>query len=318
MSVGAQSQSLADDDPAWQKYQFLLKSSTLEWLYTQPFVLKIEFRVYDLQGNPVESGTAQESWGPDPTRYFRVDAPSLKEGSESAGIPYPPSHSRESFLVHQALEAIVRPFPKTLKRTSFAMDQFQQEQGGLTTDCFVLVPPSSRQADTPTYCTDSENRLKLLESMETYVAERKNFRKYHFHEVPIDLTISYGGRLALSAHVIELDDVMSPADARPAAMTKRDTPTISADVIAGQRLNRPDPKFPKQAKKQHIKGVVVLAARITKQGAMSELEIIASPDPILSNSALEAVGKWTFKPYLLNGEPIELDTVVAVNYHIKG
>lgn len=314
--LSAQIAQLNDEDVSWQKYQYLLRSSTLEWLYTEPFVLKIDFQLYDLQGKPVETGTAQESWGPGQFRYFRVDAPSLKEGSESAGIPYPTSHSRESFLVHQALEAIVRPFPHVMARSAFVMDQFQQDNDNVAQDCFALAHPGERSESTSTYCTDIENHIAVMRGIGGYVILRRSFRKYHYHQIPTEVTISYGGLPAISAHVTELDDVPSATDSRLSTMTTRDTPTISAVVMSGQQLKKIDPKYPKQAKKKHIQGIVLLTGVITKQGTLTDIEIIASPDPLLGDSAVDAVRQWTYKPYLLNGQPTDVETSIAVNYQL--
>jgi len=315
-TLSAQTVQLADEDVSWQKYQYLLRSSTLEWLYTEPFVLKIEFQLYDLQGKPVETGTAQESWGPGKVRYFRVDAPSLKEGSESAGIPYPTSHSRESFLVHQMLQAIVRPFPSPVKRPAFIMDQFQQQEEGISQDCFALSSPSERSESTSSYCTDMENHISVMRGLGGYVILRKSFRKYHYHQIPMEVTISYGGLPAISANVVELDDVPSAIDSRPVKMTTRDTPMVSAQAMSGQQLKKIDPKYPKQAKKKHIEGIVLLTGVVTKQGNLTDIEIIASPDPLLGDSAVDAIRQWTYKPYLIDGQPAEVDTSIAVNYRL--
>jgi TonB family protein len=313
----AQASPIVEKDPSWEKYQFLLRSSTLEWLYTEPFVLRIGFTLYDLQGNPVESGTAQESWGPEPVRYFRIDAPSDKEGTDESGAAYPPQHSRESFLVHQALQSIARPFPNTIKQRDFIMDQFLQEVDGSSQDCFALTSPTLRTESTPTYCTDGDNHLATLRGIGDYTLQRKNFRHFHYHWIPTDISLTYGGKLALTAHVLELDDVPSATAARPSAMTTEVTPLIPADALSVLRLKREEPKYPKQAKKKRITGIVLIAATITREGTIADLQIIASPDLLLSESATQAVSKWTFKPYLLRGAPVEVDTTIAVNYQIS-
>ncbi len=89
---------------------------------------------------------------------------------------------------------------------------------------------------------------------------------------------------------------------------------IHGDDIAALALNRPQPAYPKQAKKKHITGSVLLCAIITKEGTIAGLDIVASPNPLLSASALEAVRTWTFKPYLIEGKPTAVDTVITVNY----
>jgi len=62
-----------------------------------------------------------------------------------------------------------------------------------------------------------------------------------------------------------------------------------------------------------IQGTVELAAAISKEGVPLELRVISSSDDDLSESALEAVGQWRYRPALLNGEPVEIETVVTIS-----
>ena len=88
---------------------------------------------------------------------------------------------------------------------------------------------------------------------------------------------------------------------------------ISAAVVAGMALSKPDPVYPAEAKAAHVQGAVILHAIISKQGAIEKLEVI-SGNGMLVNSARDAVSQWTYKPYLLNGQPVEVETSITVNY----
>jgi TonB family protein len=103
--------------------------------------------------------------------------------------------------------------------------------------------------------------------------------------------------------------VMEPTQA-DAGRTLR----ISPGVIAGQRITFAEPVYPEDAKKAKLSGTVVLHAIIDKDGSIKTLEVLSSTNPMFNNSALEAVHKWTYKPYLLNGDPTAVDTTITVNY----
>ena len=75
------------------------------------------------------------------------------------------------------------------------------------------------------------------------------------------------------------------------------------------------PKYPKEAKKKHIEGVVRLNIVIDHDGKVIETNL-RSGDPVLANAAVEAVREWRYKPTLLNGKPIEVQTEVDVNFHL--
>ena len=88
---------------------------------------------------------------------------------------------------------------------------------------------------------------------------------------------------------------------------------VSAGVVAGNLQTKIDPVYPAIAKANRIAGTVILHAVISKSGSIENLQVI-SGHPMLTQSALEAVRRWKYKPYYLNGEPVEVDTTIQVNF----
>jgi protein TonB len=92
---------------------------------------------------------------------------------------------------------------------------------------------------------------------------------------------------------------------------------VSSGTVAGMILSRPDPVYPPIAKAAHVQGVVILHAIISKTGTIEGLQVVSGP-PMLTGSAMDAVKRWRYKPYLLNGEPTEVDTTINVNFTFGG
>lgn len=90
---------------------------------------------------------------------------------------------------------------------------------------------------------------------------------------------------------------------------------VSGGVMAGHILTKVMPVYPVEAKKNHVSGSVVMRALIGKEGDIESLEAISGP-PMLKDAALRAVKQWTYQPYLLNGEPTEVDTTIVVNFNL--
>jgi TonB family protein len=88
---------------------------------------------------------------------------------------------------------------------------------------------------------------------------------------------------------------------------------VSSGVSQGLLVNKVSPEYPADAREQHIQGVVILQVNIDKEGNVNNVELI-SGHPLLAPAAIEAVKQWKYKPYLLNGEPVEVDTQVQVNF----
>lgn len=93
---------------------------------------------------------------------------------------------------------------------------------------------------------------------------------------------------------------------------------VSSGVTQGLKVHDVQPQYPQMAKIARVQGPVVLAAIIGKDGAIQNLRVISTASPLLNQAALEAVKQWKYRPYILNGEPVEVDTTITVNFTLSG
>jgi protein TonB len=123
-----------------------------------------------------------------------------------------------------------------------------------------------------------------------------------------------------------------PADSsKPAAATPVTTATpetlkakpsppekvrVSQGVSAGLLVKKVPPIYPSEARHAHIEGTVVLQANIAKTGDITDLEVLDGPIE-LAVSAVNAVRQWKYRPYLLLGEPVAVETQIVVNYRLS-
>ncbi|MBZ5663811.1 MAG: energy transducer TonB [Acidobacteriia bacterium] len=91
---------------------------------------------------------------------------------------------------------------------------------------------------------------------------------------------------------------------------------ISSGVSTGLLVRKVTPEYPPNAKYAHIQGTVVLQAVINKTGDVVDLEIVSGPMELVL-SAVNAVRKWKYRPYLLKGNPIAVQTQIVVNYTLQ-
>jgi protein TonB len=107
-----------------------------------------------------------------------------------------------------------------------------------------------------------------------------------------------------------------PASEKPAS--KRPLRVRVSEMVSQALIVRKvQPAYPEEARHNHIQGNVVMKAEITQTGEVKELTVI-SGDPALAPAAVEAVKQWTYKPYKLNGDPVELETQVTVAFKLSG
>lgn len=103
-------------------------------------------------------------------------------------------------------------------------------------------------------------------------------------------------------------DLTPPADATAARPRKV---SVSAGLMQGNLISQPAPQYPKDAREAHITGTVVLQATVDREGNIANLKVISGPSA-LQEAAVNVVQRWRYKPYLLNGAPVEVETQINV------
>lgn len=90
---------------------------------------------------------------------------------------------------------------------------------------------------------------------------------------------------------------------------------VSQGVSSGLLTHKVEPQYPPLAKQARIQGSVVLHAIIGKDGRIENLQVVQG-HPMLSGAAISAVKEWRYKPYYLNGQPVEVETNITVNFKL--
>lgn len=86
---------------------------------------------------------------------------------------------------------------------------------------------------------------------------------------------------------------------------------VSRGVMDGLLVRKTMPQYPPLARAMGVEGTVILQASISKAGTIENLRVVSGPQ-LLQQAALEAVSQWRYRPYLLNGDPVEVETTVNV------
>jgi periplasmic protein TonB len=109
-----------------------------------------------------------------------------------------------------------------------------------------------------------------------------------------------------------LGGVIGGADAPPPP--RPPTPQrirVGGNVEAASLINKVQPEYPPIAQAAHVSGTVVLRAVISKNGSIEQLQFVSGP-PLLMKAAMDAVKQWHYRPTVLNGNPVEVETTVDV------
>jgi TonB family protein len=133
------------------------------------------------------------------------------------------------------------------------------------------------------------------------------------HESSQDITLKVGSVAE------EVNVVAESAKTLPGATAAKPTQVRSGgDLQAPKLLSMVKPIYPAAAKENGVEGTVVLHAVIGMEGSPLSLRVMNSRiDPGLARAAVEAVSQWRYSPTLLNGQPIEVDTTITVNFKLS-
>lgn len=106
--------------------------------------------------------------------------------------------------------------------------------------------------------------------------------------------------------------------AGPPATTPSSKPLpVSSGVLAGNLIAPIRPEYPQIARATHIEGTVVIDAIISRTGSIESTRVLSGP-PMLQRAALDAVRQARYRPFLLNGQPTEVQTTITINFRMGG
>ena len=141
---------------------------------------------------------------------------------------------------------------------------------------------------------------------------------YREFNVQADTDVKRGLVLPLAATQAEKNQQVD-AGSRPAAAQPSESKDlkINPSIAEANLIRKVQPVYPAAAKEARVQGKVELQMVISPEGVPLDISVISSPSDDLTQSALDAVGQWRYRPILLNGQPIQAITKVTVNYTLS-
>jgi TonB family protein len=293
----------------------------LDQVDAKPWHLKLDVTLFNAQGaNPV-AGTI-EVWhsGPDERITFAFGAVSATK-LRSGGKTYWNSTGTIPDGAEEILAEVLHIGP-SLGDVSESAPELRKEKFGKTQlDCIMLTPTMKGKNKVPvglfpTYCLDpSGDEIRISYEFGSKSVVANQLGKFLDHEVPMQLAVNEGKVLVATSKVSALATYSpSPEEFTPGPEMKQasDIARISGGMMVGSRLTFVQPAYPQEAKMDHRSGTVILRAIIGRDGHIRSLRPM-NGDWDFIVAAIAAVQQWTYKPYSLNGEPVDVETTITVN-----
>jgi TonB family protein len=304
----------------------------------KPWHLKATYQLYDLKGKPAEQGTWEYWWvapkvyrnswtragaertewrSSDGKLYRKESGLALKYFERNIGMSVFPSLPSKSLLDAGKMRLELKTIPVGTGQLACVTSIMQLIADG---------KPKTAGPGLPAYnCFDASNLVLRTAYSNQVRTDFGRIVKTQGRYLARDVAISIGKQTAFSLTVNSIDgiDAANPALTPAADATvvyeeapKADVIPLADDVAVGMLVKKAAPVYPMIAKAAHVQGVVVLAATIGKDGKIHNLEVLGTPSSLLTGSAVDAVKSWEYKPYLLNGEPVEVESVIDVTYKL--
>jgi TonB family protein len=293
-----------------------------------PWHVKASYETFDAQGKSSGHGTFEVFWD-GPKKYRQTitsDAFSQTQYATESGIyrtgnltplPYP-----QAYLIDQLLH----PMPNQEDIAEANPERREHDPGNVKLQCVMLSQKIVGVAYAPlglfpTYCFSTEKPILRYSTFGGVNTIFNHLVLFQGRYLAKQITITDENVPTFSIQVDEIGGLGTvdnaiftpPAD----AVNTHDTiPEVPAGVIAGNILTKVPPIYPEKAKYNRTTGTVLFQAVIGRDGRIHRLKILESPDPSLTVAAFAAVQRWVYKPYLLNGEPVEVTTKITVHFAI--
>ena len=319
--------STVGQTPVADRWSQLSAANNLDQEGGTPFHLKMTFQLYDLRGKASETGTVEEWWAPGYSRRIVIHSPSLNEDGSTVDQSNAASTTRERYLVNELIDEAVHPVPQHPPGPVEQLDEHKQNFGKVELECETPISKAAPkpQVNLPTFCIQSSTDYVRLLLNGSKAVERDTIGKFHDTYVALHvqenlLVLSaITGKITLlqSIDPAKSGDELKPLTAIAATSEPGKKAYMSGGVAAGIRVKFVQPVYPIKAKMNHKAGAVLLHAIINKDGSIGDLIPIAVSDPMFTDAAVDAVRQWKYSPYLLNGQPTEVDTTITVNFALN-
>jgi hypothetical protein len=280
-----------------------------------PWHLKASFQLFDFAGKPSEKGTYEEFWV-SPTKYKRIyTSPSLTqtEWATEKGSYFLPG----GIDPRKDLQSLIRSnFLDPLKSVGKGKITGHPLTSGTVNLFCVSVDPESSAPPPSVFCFEKgEPILRIVTSL-GFRSFSNQVIRFQNHYLPKSLEVTDYGRPRLQLQLDSVDaltsvderDFAPPADAE--SEENRPKLASSPGMVPGRVLHSVFPEYPNDARL--LNGTVRLYITVGKNGRVLNSHVISTSDALLIPSTVDAVNKYKFSPFLLNGVPVESELTIEI------
>ncbi len=321
-AAGAQSSGTMPNDPG-TLLNMAAKVNGLSGPNLHPWHLKASYQTFDLKGKPQDSGTYEEFWISDKKyRSSYTSAGFMQTDIAADGHLYRSGDQDWPGLLEATVrEDLTEPIPE-LSFQDFKLDEEKRSVGSVKLLCVTLTS-AQRYALSDLYCFSQDQ--PVLRSTSAHGADQTIFNGiviFQGRGIAKDIRMEHRGNPRLFVHVETIESIsqvnealfVPPSDAMAIPTDETKLPKEAANAF---RVLTVQPAYPVLARANYVQGTVVVQATIGKDGSVIAATAVSGPRE-LRQSAVDGVRQWRFRPFLILGEPVEVETQWDVVYTLSG
>ncbi len=295
----------------------------------KPWHLKGTYQLYNENGGPREKGE-YELWWVSPNTFrssWSRPGAMLEEWHTSDGKVLSKATGEHLLYFERQLQVLLTsplPDPARFDRDHVKVEKERLNLGKLSLPCVTITASTRKDGTYPlapgagagTYCFDSSVPvLRVTRSSNVVFTEFDHLEMIQNRVVAKGIAVNFGAQPIITFSVDALEGLAAnQATVTPPADATQSSPfdVISPSAAQARLAKSVPPTYPGAAKAEHITGTVVLDAWIGTDGKVKDVRLVGSPSPLLTKAAKDAVAQWQYQPYLVGGQPQEVNTLVTV------
>jgi len=317
--AGAQTVSTMPSDPR-AILEEAAKANGLNGPDLRPWHIKASYETFDLKGKPQDSGTYEEFWISDKKyrRSYTSASFTQTDVGTNAGLFRTGSQSWPGVLESAVRRDLTQPIAE-LNFGSFKLAKKKRSIGSADLLCIALAS-EAEYPDEVLYCLNQDQPILRIESSMGGNSQTvfNGIVVFAGHAVAKDIRMQYSGKPRLSVHVETIEPMSQVGESEfvvpaGAVEVQTDKITLPAATVMAARLSSVSPIYPDAAKANHVEGTVIMQTTIGKDGRVVVAKAISGP-PGLRQASVDSVLQWKFRPFLILGEPSEVETQLQIIY----
>lgn len=287
----------------------------LDTVDTKPWHALVDTEIFDMRGNNPTHGTI-EVWqsGTDRRTLYTFGSTTMTEIVKGKAVYRTASDPQFPRFAPFLLTKVLHAGPTMFQVKQIEPQLQRRKVDGTEFDCISTKPPANAISfSSPAYCLDVQDHLRALLNFKQNVLLDAP-EEFLEHAISRRISITNSDVPTATAKITKLEIYEPPAGQfTPTSDMTLFVPTIriSGGVLAGLTVKRVQPILPAGAS---VKGSVSLRVTIGTDGHPNRVEVVSTPPPAIADACVDAVKQWVYKPYLLNGDPVQVETTVLINF----